>query len=94
VTDARLRVTGEVDGNAAPRLRARLREVVDAVDGDVLVDCSELEFLDSDGVVPLIEAQHALSARSRNLVLFNLRDAPRRKLEILGLRDYLAGDPS
>jgi anti-anti-sigma factor len=67
--------------------------MVDAADGDLLLDCAELEFLDSDGVAPLIEAQHALKARNRNLVLFNLRDVPRRKLEILGLREYFVGEP-
>jgi anti-anti-sigma factor len=87
----RLRVIGEIDDRAAPRLRTRLQIEIDASEGDLFVDCSGMPFLDSDGLMPILEAEHDLRLRRRRLVLVNLHDAPRRKLELLGLHEYLTG---
>jgi len=91
VQDTRIRVTGEIDERLAGRLRAQLLIEIDASDGDLLVDCSAVPFLDSDGLMPLLDAQHVLMSRNRKLVLVNLHEVPRRKLELLGLDEYLTG---
>jgi anti-sigma B factor antagonist len=67
-----VRVTGELDARTAPDLRNRL---VDLVEGqgnlDIVLDVSELSFIDSAGLGVLVAAARALQRRSGELTLMD-----------------------
>ena len=54
---AKVRVTGELDLATATELRHRLDAVIAAGTGDLDLDLSEVTFLDSSGLVALLEAR-------------------------------------
>jgi len=83
-----IRVCGEVDMATAPQLREVLDAAVDAADGDVVLDCAELAFLDSSGIGVLVAARNRLGDRGE-LVLDSPPDNVRRVLEITGVAGHL-----
>ncbi|HZP30441.1 MAG TPA: STAS domain-containing protein [Acidimicrobiia bacterium] len=81
-----LHVAGDLDLHTSPQLADRL----DAVgEGDVVVDCEHLRFVDSIGVSLLVRIAHELRAEGRTLALRNVSSVPHRTLEILGLTEML-----
>jgi len=87
VTETRYFLGGEIDLASAPRLRADLTHLVDAAGGHLLIDCSELTFIDSCGVAALLEANAKLERSGRHMLLANIQSGPRRVFEALGLDD-------
>lgn len=82
-----LAVAGEIDAHTAPALAAAL---VAAVDTDPLVvDLSEVEFLDSSGLRVLIEAHQQRVADGRTLTLARPSKAVSRLFEVAGVAEYL-----
>ena len=82
-------LAGELDAHTAPLLAEHLAELP-AGDGDVVLDISRVEFMDSSGLRVVIDAhQRALDA-GRRLVLRQPTSAVQRLLEISGLSDHLA----
>ena len=59
-----VKVAGELDLATAPELDACLRPVR----GDVAIDCSGLDFIDSSGIRSLVEAHRAAEARGDEIV--------------------------
>jgi len=57
--------------------------------GDLVVDCTEMTFIDSTGVHVLLEIEMALKALGRTMLVANIQPAPLRVLEILGLTSLL-----
>jgi anti-sigma B factor antagonist len=82
-------VSGEVDMATAPELAAYLR---DHADRDVLVDLSNVGFLDSSGIGALLEGYNALADAGRVLRTTGERDNVRRVIEIAGVAGLLHGD--
>jgi anti-sigma B factor antagonist len=82
----------ELDIGAVAQVRPALRAAVARGDDDLVVDCSELVFIDSTGVALLLEADRALRADGRQLTLVNVKDQPRELLEWLGLNDMIRFD--
>ncbi|HEX5587167.1 MAG TPA: STAS domain-containing protein [Acidimicrobiia bacterium] len=81
VRSVRFEAVGELD-------MAHTQQVADAlgvIDDDIVVDCSQLSFLDSAGIGALV-AQHArLQGAGHRVTLVNLEGQPRRTLAISGL---------
>jgi anti-sigma B factor antagonist len=89
IDDARVRgdavvlgLHGEVDLHAAPELRERLATTIDGGASAVLVDLSDVTFLDSTGLGVLVGAMKRLRATRRPLRLVAPRSDVRRLLEI------------
>jgi len=80
-------LTGEVDVAMAPRIARELSAHAAEHVGDVVIDCSDLEFLDSTGVQVLVDLQQRLQAEGRRLDLVDLPEQTRRVLEIAGLAE-------
>jgi anti-anti-sigma factor len=78
-------VAGDVDLATAPKLEAALK----ALSGDVIVDLSEVSFLDSSGLSALIVGRkHAVAAGCR----FEVRhpgELVERAMRITGVYDFL-----
>jgi stage II sporulation protein AA (anti-sigma F factor antagonist) len=74
-------VSGEVDLASSPDLTACL----DQVDGVVVVDLSDVTFLDSSGMGALVAARKRLQADGGDLTVRAPRDNVRGALEATGL---------
>jgi anti-anti-sigma factor len=88
--DGIVRLHGELDVSVAREFRGEFESYIRRAQGDVVVDCSDLSFIDSSGSVVLLAARVSLSEDRRKLSLFGLQPAPRRALELLGLSDLFA----
>lgn len=87
--DAVIHLHGEIDLAVAPALGTELVEQAGLLTGDVVLDCSDLSFIDSTGLKALLLVQQALAADGRALELRNVSEACRRPIEICGLTDVL-----
>jgi anti-sigma B factor antagonist len=87
-TEVRVELVGELDVSTAPELRKQVDQIV-AADGDVLVDCSGLNFADSSGLDTLIRLAKTLGDQERRLVLSNVRPIVRRAIEVLQITDLV-----
>jgi anti-sigma B factor antagonist len=90
-------VSGEVDLHTAPQLRAALESAVSAA-GDaggaaVLVDLSDVGFMDSTGLGELVGAHRALERSGSRLHLSVGNERVARLLSITGLDDVLPTHP-
>lgn len=84
-SDGGLTLIGEIDAHTAPGLGA----AIEALSGDVALDLSGVEFVDSSGLRVLIDAHQSISGRGDSLSLHQPSDAVRRLLEISGVDEYL-----
>jgi len=87
VTETRYFLSGEIDLASAPRVRADLTYLIDLDGGHLLIDCSELTFIDSCGVAALLEAHSNLERNGRHIFLVNVQPGPGRVFDALGLSD-------
>ena len=76
---------GELDMSTVPALR----RILDTVPGPVMLECGDLEFIDSSGLAALVEAHRQ---RHGELVLHNLRPFARELIEMTGLAPVLGMD--
>lgn len=79
---------GEIDAHTAPELAARL-DVLPEGTGDVTVDMSAVDFIDSSGLRVVIDVHQRATDAGRRLVLRSPSSAVARLLEIAGLTDHL-----
>jgi anti-sigma B factor antagonist len=84
-----VRLAGELDLYNAPAVRDALTEISADGPGRVIVDLSEVEFIDSTALGVLIEARTKLPNR-RGLLLAGPGLETRRALEISGLDRHFA----
>jgi len=79
-------VTGEVDMSNATSVRQQIAESVTPDDDAVIIDMSELSFIDSAGLHAMIELGTVLDERRQQLLLCLPPDSTiRRAIEIIGL---------
>ena len=76
-----VRVEGDLDLEGAPRLRATL----EGLDPPIVLDCANLEFLDSTGIAVLVEARRRFGD---GFVIRNIREQQRRVVELVGLHGF------
>jgi anti-sigma B factor antagonist len=82
-------VRGELDYEAAGALRAALLALVNQTDGDLVLDCQRLQFIDSIGVAVIAQIRRLLAVHGRRLSIVNASAQTRRPFEVLGLAHYL-----
>lgn len=80
-----VRIRGEVDLYTAPRLRERLDDVVSGQDQQVVVDLTDMDFIDSTGLGVLVGALKQVRERGGDMVLRNASRSTHKILEIAGL---------
>jgi anti-anti-sigma factor len=78
-------LTGELDLAVKGALEAALAPLK----GEVIIDLSDVTFMDSGAIGVLIAACTRLSADGGGLSVRRPHDVPRRSLEVLGLRDWI-----
>src|SRR5258707_10572576 len=84
--DPRLvKLRGEVDMASAPALADALRDAP----GDIELDCTGLDFIDSSGISILVAAHQALEATGSRLTIHNLPKSSRRVFQLTGIDEFL-----
>lgn len=88
-----VRLAGEIDLAAAPRVESAIEEAVAGEEGvDILIDLDAVTFLDSTGLRVLVAAHARCAGEGRRLTLVNPSTAVSRILEITGLGQTLLAD--
>lgn len=84
-------LSGELDLATAPRLRSCLAPIVTAQTApmQLVLDLSELRFLDASGISALLTVQRALAARGGRLALRSPSRLVRRVVKVLDLDGLL-----
>jgi anti-sigma B factor antagonist len=91
---ALISVSGELDLYTAQRLQARIDEA-GAVGADtVVVDLSEVSFLDSTALAVLVQETRRLEGRGHSLVLVTNDPRTKRVVEVTGLNRVLRTYPT
>jgi anti-sigma B factor antagonist len=85
-----LRISGETDLQTAPQLRSDLAEAMTVGTGDLVLDLTGLEFMDSTALCLFITTQETLRGQHRSLVLAVAPGHMRRLFEITGLEATFA----
>ena len=89
-----VRLAGELDADAAPGLRSLLAEQVLVGSGSVVLDLSELAFIDSAGLAALIAAHKGTRAAGTSFVLAGPSPAVVKVLAVTGLDAVLTTAPT
>ena len=80
-----IRLSGDIDMHAASdawqEIEARLRDSTP----ELVLDLSDVTYMDSSGVAVLVRARQALSVWNRKLVLANVSPEVRRVIDLAGL---------
>lgn len=80
-----LKISGEIDLHASPELRQSLREFLAAKSPNLLLDMSDVDYIDSSGLAVLIEYMKESQPFGGKLGLFGLRDKVQSILRLVGL---------
>jgi anti-anti-sigma factor len=83
---------GEFDFESSERLRSALMTVTAEFDGDVIVDLSRTEFLDSIAIGVLLQTWQRLRSLERELVIRAPHERIRRVLEIASIAEVVRVD--
>jgi len=78
-------LVGELDLATAPQLEAELS----GLDGDIHLDCRDLEFVDSSGIGVFVRLNQRCEQRHDRFVIHGLSGFVRRTFEIMGLAGVL-----
>lgn len=90
INEAKVIVKGELDPHTAPQLRAALSLLEeDPRVGRVILDLSEVSFIDSSGLRVIVGCSQSLGARNARLVLCHLSESVLQLLEITNLLRFL-----
>lgn len=84
-----IRARGEVDVLTAPKLAGRLDKHLRRGRGDIVVDLTEIEFLDSAGLHVLLNAQRRLERSARMLRVICAPGPVREVIEVARLLEAL-----
>ena len=84
-----IRARGEVDVASAPRLQAAIDAAIESKPTSMLIDLSEVSFLDSSGLRVLVDAQRRTSEMGAGFAVDGMSPALERVFEIAGLIDML-----
>jgi anti-sigma B factor antagonist len=82
---ALVRIAGEIDVFTAPRLRERLADLVTAGDVHIILDMSQVEFLDSTGLGVLVGGLKRVRTRDGSLTVVIKAERLVRIFRITGL---------
>ncbi len=87
-------VAGELDVLTVSKLIARLDDAIRRRRGDVVIDLSEAEFIDSMGLHALLNVQRRLIRQARSLIVVCPPGAVRNAIELARLAKPLGVVPS
>jgi anti-sigma B factor antagonist len=89
-----LTVAGETDLGTATEFRGDLAETMEAASGDVVLDLTDLELVDSTAIGIMMAAAGQMMAEQRSLVLVVARSQVLRVFAITGLLTFFSIVPT
>jgi anti-sigma B factor antagonist len=84
-----LHLTGEVDLHNSPEVREYLLDILDK-DKSVIVDFSNLKYIDSSGMATLVEALNIANKKNLSLTIAGAKGAPLQVLELTRLNQVFS----
>jgi anti-anti-sigma factor len=81
----RLRVVGEIDMSTVPTFEKALSSALDEEPDRLMIDLSEVNFMDSSGLNALVRARNVMEDTGVQLVISGVSDQVRRLFEVSGL---------
>lgn len=78
---------GDLDADSSPALRQHLDSAIRSGRSDIVVDMSELDFIDSVGLLVLVNGARRVRERGGGLVLRAVQPRVSRIFEISGLAE-------
>jgi anti-sigma B factor antagonist len=79
---------GRLDAVTIPKFDSELKGGLDGVD-ELIVDCSNLEYISSAGLRTLLSVQRILTAKNGSMKLTNVNEIVREVLDVTGLLTVL-----
>lgn len=73
-----VKTTGELTASSSPELKAKLNSMIKAGKTTLLIDMSEVVFIDSSGLGALVACLQRVSEAGGVLKIFGLQDHPRK----------------
>jgi anti-anti-sigma factor len=89
-----LAVSGEIDIASAPRLISSLNEALGECDSPVVVDLTEVGFMDSTGLALLLNAHRRLARRGQGFAVVSPGGPVRRVFTVTDMADTLRVHPN
>ena len=79
-------VSGDIDLYSSPQLRDTILDLLQKRNQDkVIVNLSQVQYMDSSGIASLVEGLQEAKKRSARFILVGLNDGPRHVLELTRL---------
>jgi len=83
--DAVVYLSGEIDIYNAQQFKEKIYQVVENSKGDVSIDCSGLNYIDSTGLGVFVGALKKAKQNNRDIHILNIRDNIKKLFVITGL---------
>jgi len=85
-SEIRITVSGSLNVDSSPPVRSSLLSLIRQCAGlAIIIDLSEVSYLDTSGIATLLEALNSARENSVRLCLFGIRDQPRSLAELVEL---------
>ena len=81
-------LTGELDTASAAETEAALKPLFESTGKDLVLDCTNLEYISSSGIRILVNLLKAAKAKGDQVVLKNVNEVIRDVLELTGFVSY------
>ncbi|KMY52810.1 metal ABC transporter ATPase [Bacillus sp. FJAT-27231] len=85
----KVRIAGEIDAYTAPKLRETVFPYTEKETSNIVVDLSEVSYMDSTGLGVFVGLFKSLNANGGTLQLIGLSERLRRLFDITGLADIM-----
>lgn len=92
VNDDVISLSGDLDAHTAPRLDKAVNDLVRAGKQRIVLEMSEVGFVDSSGLRSMIRARN--EGGDRDVVIQSPSNATMRLLEITGMTDHFVIEPA
>jgi anti-anti-sigma factor len=80
---------GDLDIATVPEIERRIERAIALSDGELVIDCYDLTFIDSTGVAMLLRAGAELASTGRSIRIANANEATLRVFEYLDVVETL-----
>ena len=81
-------LAGELDTSSAAETEAALKPLFDSTGKDLVLDCTELQYIASSGIRILVNLLKTTKAKGDRVVLKNVNEVIRDVLELTGFVSY------
>ena len=83
-----LHISGDIDLRSSPKLRGIFLELVDNQPARIILDLSEVGYIDSSGVGTIVELKRRVMRHKHNVILVGLQERVRSLFEITRLDKF------